>query len=313
MFLVRGAGRELEEPEARDDLLRAVASSTGRQLPRPRRVARRAGALAAARGARQPASRRRAVEPLVDAGRRRRLPGAQLGPAPSLELRLSAHGVAFRRRPTYNVGPCRTSRRLARISFDLGVFARVARQRLRRTLVYLLLLVVVSVAATTTSWMLRLHEAVTLARAAPRRDPDHHHPQRPGRRPTWSSRGSSSSAATMHGLDVVAIIDTTGTRQSFGPNEVGVFLKAREVSSRAAEEERVVPLSRFPDTTVGPDIVRGWIEKAMRRAPFYLGGLPRRLVPVRQVDAGAAAGARRAHRRARDALRPALHRRASTR
>ena len=45
--------------------------------------------LAAARGARQPAPRRRAVEPLVDAGRRRRLPRAQLGAAPSLGLRVA--------------------------------------------------------------------------------------------------------------------------------------------------------------------------------------------------------------------------------
>ena len=67
VFLVRGAGRELEEPEARDDLLRARGDGDRRQLPRPGRVARRAVAVAAARGARQPASRRRAVEPLVDA------------------------------------------------------------------------------------------------------------------------------------------------------------------------------------------------------------------------------------------------------
>ena len=32
-----------------------------------------------------------------------------------------------------------------------------------------------------------------------------------------------------------------------------------------------MPLSRFPDTTVGPDVVRGWIKTAMRRAPFYIG------------------------------------------
>jgi len=72
--------------------------------------------------------------------------------------------------------------------------------------------------------------------------------------------------------EVVAIIDTTGARQSFGPNEVGVFLKRRDlVVKQASEELRVIPLSRFPDTTVGPDIVRGWIKTAMRRAPFYLG------------------------------------------
>jgi len=49
---------------------------------------------------------------------------------------------------------------LSRVSFDLGVFAKVARQRLRRTFVYLFLLVVLSTAATTVVWMMHLREAV---------------------------------------------------------------------------------------------------------------------------------------------------------
>ena len=47
---------------------------------------------------------------------------------------------------------------LSRVSFDLGVFAQVARQRLRRTFVYLILLVVIASASTTTWAMLRLRE-----------------------------------------------------------------------------------------------------------------------------------------------------------
>ena len=160
---------------------------------------------------------------------------------------------------------------LSRVSFDLGVFAKVARQRLRRTFVYLFLLVVLSTAATTVVWMMHLREAVRWLE--PHLDEI----------PTITIRNGQASAdveqpwvkrlgSDDQGHDVVAIIDTTGARQSFGPNEVGVFLKRRDlVVKQASEELRVIPLSRFPDTTVGPDIVRGWIATALRRAPFYLG------------------------------------------
>lgn len=160
---------------------------------------------------------------------------------------------------------------LSRVSFDLGVFANVARQKLRRTFVYLLLLVLLSVASATTVWMLRLRDAVRWLE--PHLDEI----------PTITIRNGQASADVEqpwvkrlgtddHGHDVVAIIDTTGARQDFLPNEVGVFLKRREVVVKQASDElRVIPLSRFPDTTVGPDIVRGWIATAMRRAPFYLG------------------------------------------
>lgn len=159
---------------------------------------------------------------------------------------------------------------LSRVSFDLGVFANVARQKLRRTFVYLLLLVLLSVASATTVWMLRLRDAVRWLE--PHLDEI----------PTITIRNGQASADVEqpwvkrlgtddHGHDVVAIIDTTGARQDFLPNEVGVFLKRREVVVKQASDElRVIPLSRFPDTTVGPDIVRGWIATAMRRAPFYL-------------------------------------------
>ena len=160
---------------------------------------------------------------------------------------------------------------LSRVSFDLGVFAKVARQRLRRTFLYLLLLVVLSTTATTIVWMMHLREAVRWLE--PHLDEI----------PTITIRNGQASADVEQpwvkrlgrdddGHDVVAIIDTTGERDGFAPNEVGVFLKRRELLVKQASEElRVIPLSRFPDTTVGPDIVRGWIKTAMRRAPFYLG------------------------------------------
>ncbi len=160
---------------------------------------------------------------------------------------------------------------LSRVTFDLGVFANVARQRLRRTFVHLVLLVAIATTASTVSWMMRLREAVRWLE--PHLDEI----------PTITIRNGQASAdveqpwvkrlgSDDQGHDVVAIIDTTGARQGFAPNEVGVFLKRRElVVKQASEELRVIPLSRFPDTTIGPDIVRGWIATAMRRAPFYIG------------------------------------------
>jgi len=160
---------------------------------------------------------------------------------------------------------------LSRVSFDLGVFAKVARQRLRRTFVYLVLLVAISTAATTVTWMMRLREAVRWLE--PHLDEI----------PTITIRNGQASADVEQpwvkrlgrdddGHDVVAIIDTTGERHGFAPNEVGVFLKRKELLVKQGNDElRVVSLSRVPDTTIGPDIVRGWIATAMRRAPFYLG------------------------------------------
>src|SRR4051812_42659892 len=136
---------------------------------------------------------------------------------------------------------------LSRVSFDLGVFAKVARQRLRRTFVYLLLLVVLSTGATTVSAMMHLREAVRWLE--PHLDEI----------PTIEIRNGEASADVEQpwvkhlgkdddGSDVVAIIDTTGTRQDFAPNEIGVFLKKREVVVKQKDQTRVVPLSKFPDT-----------------------------------------------------------------
>jgi len=158
---------------------------------------------------------------------------------------------------------------LSRASFDLGVFAKVARQRLRRTFVYLFLLVVISVASTTTLAMLRLRDAVRWLE--PHLDEI----------PTIRIQGGVASADVEQpwvkrlgtdddGSEVVAIIDTTGTLRDFEPNQIGVFLKKREVLVKNKEQSRIIPLSKFPDTTIGPDIVRGWIQQAMRKAPFYI-------------------------------------------
>ena len=99
---------------------------------------------------------------------------------------------------------------LSRVSFDLGVFGKVARQRLRRTFVYLLLLVVLATTTTTIAWMMHLREAVRWLE--PHLDEI----------PTITIRNGEASADVEQpwvkrlgkddsGLEVVAIIDTTGT------------------------------------------------------------------------------------------------------
>lgn len=161
-------------------------------------------------------------------------------------------------------------RALFTVTFDLGVFSTVARQRLRRTFVYLLLLVALAAGASTVRVMLVLRDAVRWLE--PHLDEI----------PTIVIRDGEASADVEqpwvkdlgpdeHGNRVVAIIDTTGERQDFLPNEIGVFLKKHELWVKQPDQRREIPLSRFPDTTVGPDIVRGWIKQAMARAPFYVG------------------------------------------
>jgi len=158
---------------------------------------------------------------------------------------------------------------LSRVSFDLGVFARVARQRLRRTFVYLALLVLVASASSTTWVMLKLREGVRWLE--PHLDEI----------PTITIRNGVASAdveqpwvkvlGEENGKKWVAIIDTTGTLEGFKPDEYGVFLKRTELLTKQENDERIIPLSRIPDTKIGPDIVREWIREGMRRAPFYVG------------------------------------------
>lgn len=159
---------------------------------------------------------------------------------------------------------------LSRIPFDLGLFARAARQRMRRTLGYLLLLVVLSTAATTTSLTLKLRDLVD--KLEPHLD----------QLPTITIKNGQASAdveqpwvkrlgSDDNGHQIVAIIDTTGRRDDFAANEVGLFLKRTELLVKTAEERRAISLERFPDTTIGPDVARAWLKQLMRRVPFYLG------------------------------------------
>lgn len=157
---------------------------------------------------------------------------------------------------------------LSRIPFDLGLFARAARQRMRRTLAYLVILIVLSTAATTTSLTLKLRDLVK--RLEPHLDEI----------PTIVIRDGEASADVEQpwvkrlgrddaGRDVVLIIDTTGARTDFAPNEAGLFLQKRVLLVKG-DEVQTVPLRRVPDMTIGPDAARQLIARLMRRVPFYI-------------------------------------------
>jgi hypothetical protein len=158
---------------------------------------------------------------------------------------------------------------LSRIPFDLGLFARAARQRMRRTLGYLFILVVLSTAATTTSLTLKLRDLVK--RLEPHLD----------QIPTITIRNGQASAdveqpwvkrlgSDDNGHEIVLIIDTTGERDDFAAREVGIFLKRTELLVKSDDQRRIISLDRFPDTTIGPDVVRDFIKRTMRRLPFYI-------------------------------------------
>jgi hypothetical protein len=158
---------------------------------------------------------------------------------------------------------------LARTPFDLGVFRAVARQPLRRTLAYLALLIALSTIATTVSLTLMLREWVR--RLEPHLD----------ELPTITIRDGEASADVEQpwlrrlgrddqGHDLVVIIDTTGTRDDFGPNELGLFLKKSEVIVKSPEQVRSFSLASVPDLTIGPAVARRFIDHWMRRVPLYL-------------------------------------------
>lgn len=158
---------------------------------------------------------------------------------------------------------------LSRLSFDLSLFGRVARQRVRRTLAYLCILVALSTAATTVSWTRTLRDLVK--KLEPHLD----------QLPTIRIRDGQASADVEQpwvkqigtdeaGRRVVLIIDTTGRRTGFAADEIGLFLQRTQLLVKTPDEERALNLRRVPDTTIGPELVKREIARLMRRVPFYL-------------------------------------------
>jgi hypothetical protein len=164
-------------------------------------------------------------------------------------------------------------RNLVLTPFDLGTFARVARQPVRRTLAHLFLLILVATIASTVSLTLGLRELVR--RIEPHLD----------KLPTITIRDGVASADVPQPWvqklgtdddkhDIVLIIDTTHEspdRRELAPNEIGLALHRTTLTLvTPGEPPRVFALDKIPDTTLGPDVARRFIDHWMRRIPYYI-------------------------------------------
>jgi hypothetical protein len=159
---------------------------------------------------------------------------------------------------------------LIRVWFDLSVFKRVVEQRGRRTFAFLLLLVLLSTVAGTVSIMIALRDAAR--KVDPYLD----------QIPTITIKDGKASADVPqpwvkrfdrdeNGNTFVLIIDTTGQREDFGHDEIGVFVKRETVIVKQPDQRREMELSKFPDMVIGPHTVREAIKSVLRRAPYYIG------------------------------------------
>jgi hypothetical protein len=159
---------------------------------------------------------------------------------------------------------------LARVWFDLSVFKRAVAQRGGRTFAFLMILVLLSTLASTIALVLSLRD---LAR---RLDPFL------DQIPTVTIKDGKASADVPqpwvkqidreNGRPWVLIIDTTGQRTDFEPEELGLFLQRDQLIVKDANKRQELPLAQVPDMVVGPKTLRAWIAKILRLAPFYLGG-----------------------------------------
>jgi hypothetical protein len=161
---------------------------------------------------------------------------------------------------------------LARTPFDLGIFARVSKQKLSRTLGFLLLLIAVATTATTVSLTRQLREVVR--KVEPEIDKLPKIEIRDGKASVsvpqpWIYRFGNDD----HGRQIVLIIDTTGRRHDFAADEIGLFLQQTQLVIKTPEEQRAFSLAGVPDTTIGPEIIHRFVTKWMRRVPFYLAAI----------------------------------------
>jgi hypothetical protein len=155
--------------------------------------------------------------------------------------------------------------------FDRGVFTEVHRQRVRRTIAYVLFLVLLSTVAVT--WLAAARVNGLVDRILPVVD----------KIPTITLRDGEASAdveqpwvrrvGESNGRTVVLIIDTTGTLDGFRADQCGAFLMKRSLLVRNCEHEarqNNISLKRFPDGTIGPQVLRDWLAKARWLIPLIV-------------------------------------------
>ncbi|HZS40101.1 MAG TPA: DUF1189 domain-containing protein [Polyangia bacterium] len=151
--------------------------------------------------------------------------------------------------------------------FDRGVFAEVHGQKLRRTVGYLFLLIAIATASTTIWFTLGLRGLVR--RVLPELD----------KLPTITIRDGEASANVpqpwrhsfgwQDGNEVVLIIDTTGVVTDLDDHEVGLLLMKRELLVKGDDgAKETIELARLGDVTIGPHLVKRWLARAQRIAPF---------------------------------------------
>jgi hypothetical protein len=158
---------------------------------------------------------------------------------------------------------------LFRVPFDLSVFKQVAAQRTRRSFAFLFILVLLSTVAGTISAMIVLRDLAR--RVDPYLD----------QIPTVTIRNGQASADVPqpwvkrfereNGYNWVLIIDTTGQRTDFEPDEMGLFVQRTQLIMKSPGQRREASLAQVPDMVVGPKTARAAIAKLMRQAPFYIG------------------------------------------
>jgi hypothetical protein len=158
---------------------------------------------------------------------------------------------------------------LVRAPLDPGVFAEVHAQPRRRTLAYLTLLVIIATAVTTVGLTRRVRAIVDDLL------------EQVDKLPTIRIRDGVAEAdveqpwihsfGERDGKELVAIIDTTGEIDDLAEDQVGVLLVETELVVKGDEgvSERI-PLSRFGDVELGPQIARQWLVKARRVASLSI-------------------------------------------
>jgi hypothetical protein len=157
---------------------------------------------------------------------------------------------------------------LLRSVFDLGLYAEVHAQRLRRTFAHLFVLVLVTTLASTIGFAGVVRGWV--GRLLPEVD----------KLPTITIKNGEASAnvpqpwvkrlgETDRGNQLVLIIDTTGTRTGFEANEVGLFLQRRQLLIKGDDAQaHAVSLKRVGDRVIGPQLARRWLERARIIVPL---------------------------------------------
>jgi hypothetical protein len=161
---------------------------------------------------------------------------------------------------------------LARATYDFGLYPEVTQQRLRRSFAFLFLLILLSTIAATVSATVMVHKLAKEVRPAIDKIPTV--VIRKGEASANVPQPWVKSFGREHGLETVLIIDTTGTREGFADDQMGVFLKKTSVLvKQQSGESRAIPLDKIDELVLSPDVLHHYLDKLVRLTPFVVAGL----------------------------------------